>query len=314
MLVDVFNEMMWEPVSEGIRLYRIITGGESTQNECIPEKKQSERHRFEMLFCLGGSITVKREKENDLEIGIDNILLLSDAFDFSSIIIHEPLNAYSLVIDVGSCDSFNKIYGALGCEDLETVDFQKLLNLRGGCILLKHGFWNQSVFIILHSMPISQQGRYCTMKAAELFYLLSTHQTFSEDMFRQLMMPYYLIETMHGIGNYIENHLDEKLTIPTISRQFNLSSTTLKNKFREFYGQPIHSWILLRRIRRAAELLKFTDMTILQIAQSVGYESTSQFNVAFRNTFGIAPSAYRKNVQNNKKMSDSVGNEKSAIV
>lgn len=305
MLVDVFSEMLWEPVNEQVPLYKITTRGESLGRTFLPEKKQAECRGIELLFCLEGSFCLKYGKDMCLEIGRDNIIIMSNAA-FTSITVREAVLAYSLVLDEENFGSFLNIYNALGCKSLSFQQAQGLVEHQGGCIVLKHCFWSQSFFTILHSVPADEQGRYCALKAAELLYLLNTHQEFSADMFRPAAMAAYFIQTMHSIGSYIENHLDEKLTISEISRSFNLSPTTLKNKFREFYGQPIHSWILSRRIRRAAEMLRFTDMTVLQIAQSVGYESTSQFNVAFKNTFGVSPSVFRKNVQNSKNLTDSV--------
>ena len=92
----------------------------------------------------------------------------------------------------------------------------------------------------------------------------------------------------------MEAHLDEKMTIASLSRQFQISPTALKIGFRSVYGQPIHAWLLGRRIQRAADLLQFSRLSILNIAQSVGYEGISQFNLVFKRHYGITPSQYRK--------------------
>ena len=49
-------------------------------------------------------------------------------------------------------------------------------------------------------------------------------------------------------------------------------------------------------MERAAELLRASSLSVLGVAQSVGYGSASQFTAAFRRQYGVTPAQYRKNV------------------
>lgn len=55
----------------------------------------------------------------------------------------------------------------------------------------------------------------------------------------------------------------------------------------------IRAFIRDRRLGQAAELLAGTDERIAQIAYSVGFRDASNFNHAFKRTFGVSPKAYR---------------------
>ena len=94
----------------------------------------------------------------------------------------------------------------------------------------------------------------------------------------------------------MEEHLDEPLTIPTLSRRACLSATTFKEEFRRLYGLPVHTWLRQRRMERAAELLHTPGLSLETVAQAVGYSSVSQFAAAFRRHYGVTPGRYRKNV------------------
>ena len=59
-------------------------------------------------------------------------------------------------------------------------------------------------------------------------------------------------------------------------------------------GCPFHKWLLQQRMAKAVELLRHSSMSILEVAQSVGYEGVSQFNVVFKRIYGVTPSRYRK--------------------
>ena len=47
-------------------------------------------------------------------------------------------------------------------------------------------------------------------------------------------------------------------------------------------------------LRRAAELLRDSSLSVLGVAQSVGYGSASQFSAAFHRQYGMTPAMYRK--------------------
>ena len=95
---------------------------------------------------------------------------------------------------------------------------------------------------------------------------------------------------------YMEEHLDEPLTIPALSRRACLSATTFKEGFRQLYGLPVHTWLRKRRMERAAELLHTPGLSLEGVAKAVGYSSVSQFAAAFRQQYGVTPGKYRKNV------------------
>lgn len=296
MLVDVLNEGSQESVLDGVLLYRFIGDEGITQGSYLLDRNHSAGQQIELFFCCGGSLALQFKNGTVIQIRRDEIILLSDFSDLISVSVQEPPIGYCLVIDSKTCSAFDNIYQALGYAAWNWELIPAFLQKHGGYLQIQHGSWNQNIFSILHSLPEPEQGSYCVLKAAEFFYLITTNQAHSGYIAQHPTIPAHCINLMCSIGTYIENHLDEKLTISLLCRQFNLSPTTLKNKFREFYGQPIHSWILCCRIRHAAELLQSTDMTVLQIAQSVGYDSVSQFNVVFRRVYGVSPSLYRKKV------------------
>lgn len=309
MLMDVLKKASWQSVAEGVQICRVPGPEKEDLEENILKKKTFSSNRLELFFCCGGACRIQYENENIEEVKKDDILLLSDLSDTLSVTIEQPITGFFVIIDPQCCSAIQKIYAALDYTEFCAQSILKNLDRSRGIRRIQYGGWNQGIFAVLRILPETEQGRYCLLKAAELFYLINSCNADCGEKTIQRTMPKYLVDILNAVASYIENHLDEKLTIPVLCRQFNISATTLKNKFREFYGQSIHSWILNCRIHKAAELLQFTDITVLQAAQSVGYESVSQFNVAFRQIYGITPSLYRKNVRNKKKLSDSVGNQ-----
>ena len=83
------------------------------------------------------------------------------------------------------------------------------------------------------------------------------------------------------------------MTLAEFRRAY-LTATTVKEGFRRLYGLPVHTWLQQRRMERAAELLRDSSLSVLGVAQSVGYSSASQFSAAFRRQYGMSPTVYRK--------------------
>ena len=102
------------------------------------------------------------------------------------------------------------------------------------------------------------------------------------------------IDLIHEVHEYLLQHLGEKITIETLSRQFHMNATTLKSVFKSVYGNSLASHIKEHRMERAAELLTETGLTIADIARQVGYDSQSKFTAAFKSQYGLLPKEYRR--------------------
>ena len=102
------------------------------------------------------------------------------------------------------------------------------------------------------------------------------------------------VELIHEVHEYLLQHLDEKITIDALSRQFHMNPTTLKSVFKSVYGNSLAFHMKEHRMERAAELLSGTGLTIAEIAARVGYDSQSKFTAAFKSRYGVLPKEYRK--------------------
>ena len=221
--------------------------------------------------------------------------MLSDSSALTSVRISTPFEGVLVAVDgVNAGESMNMLCRMLGNLQVYTSQIKQWMDERDGCALLRAAPWTRAVFAVLDTLPMGEQGRYCLLKTVELLYLLCTRSTLLEDGTEAVCLDSYLSRIVAEIHTYMENHLEEKLTIEAMSHKFHISPTAFKSCFRRLYGQPVHRWLQSLRLRRAAELLYASPMSILQIAQAVGYEGVSQFNVAFKNRFGVTPRQYRK--------------------
>ena len=250
---------------------------------------------FEALFCLAGSITLTRWGGMTLTAGARQVLLLTDLSGVVGASVDVPLEGVLVAVDArGARESLQTICGLLGNLSLDTGRVRRWMAGRGGCAVEGPTDWSRAAFADLNRLPHSERARWCVWKSVELLYLLSAPEKAAADMAPALEQE--VARALADTRRYMEAHLDEPLTISTLSRRACLSATTFKAGFRRLYGLPVHTWLRQRRMERAAELLRSSSLSVLGVAQSVGYSSASQFTAAFRRQYGVTPFQYRKNV------------------
>jgi AraC-like DNA-binding protein len=85
----------------------------------------------------------------------------------------------------------------------------------------------------------------------------------------------------------------ERLSVEQLAEAAGLSRAHFSREFRAAFGESPHSYLLTRRMERAAALLRTTDRSVTDICFSVGLQSVGSFTSSFKRTFGKTPLAYR---------------------
>ena len=258
----------------------------------FPLPLRLEPLHFEALFCLAGAVTLTRRDGSILTAGTRQVLLLTDLSDVAGASADAPLEGILIAVDArGARESLQTICNLLGGLTLDTGLVRRWMASRGGCAVEGPTDWSRAAFANLDCLPQSERARWCVWKSVELLYLLCNPKG-QEDSAPALERE--TVRRLAEICRYMEEHLDESLTISALSRRACLSTTTFKEGFRRLYGLPVHTWLRQRRMERAAELLRDSSLSVLGVAQSVGYGSASQFSAAFRRQYGMTPAMYRK--------------------
>ena len=287
-------EAGWEDIMPGVRICRFSReqGGGALSAQ-LPIRL--ETLHFEALFCLRGRVILARRDGTALAAGGREVLLLTDISDLESARIDGGAAGILVAVDArGARKSLDTLCGLLGGLALDTGRVREWMARRRGCAAIGGTAWSRGVFEQLERLPAAEQGRYCAWKSVELLYLLSAPEERGQAEEPASQPGRELACAAAEIRHYMEAHLSEPLTIPELSRHFYLSPTAFKAAFRRMYGCPVHAWLRQRRMERAAELLRASGLSVLGVAQAVGYSSASQFTAAFRQHYGVAPGQYRK--------------------
>jgi AraC-like DNA-binding protein len=85
----------------------------------------------------------------------------------------------------------------------------------------------------------------------------------------------------------------EPLSVEQLADAAGLSRAHFSREFRAAFGESPHTYLLTRRMERAAALLRNTDRSVADVCLSVGLQSIGSFTTTFKRTFGVTPTAYR---------------------
>ena len=96
------------------------------------------------------------------------------------------------------------------------------------------------------------------------------------------------------IQDYIDAHYTEALTLQSMGDALHVSPYYLSHVFKKTLGYSPMQYLLRRRIGEAQTLLLTTRLPVGQIAEMVGYDTQSYFNLQFTKQIGMAPGRYRQ--------------------
>ena len=150
----------------------------------------------------------------------------------------------------------------------------------------------RQIFSSLYKVPDQIKGHYFKLKVIEIFLLLSIISTTNHE--KRSSYRKQQVDIVKAVNEHISTQFMKRITIDSLSDQFDIPTSTLKRCFKGVYGTTIHHYLKECRINVAKHLLQESDQSILEIANAVGYENGSKFTSAFKEATGVTPSAYRK--------------------
>ncbi len=106
----------------------------------------------------------------------------------------------------------------------------------------------------------------------------------------------YAWKTIEQSLTYIEKHLTEEIRTEELANTIGLSPFYFQRLFKRLVKKPVQEYIKLRRLAKVIENLKDTDRRILDIALDYGFSSHANFTRVFKETYGMTPDEYRKDL------------------
>ena len=93
--------------------------------------------------------------------------------------------------------------------------------------------------------------------------------------------------------NYLREHFNRDVKISELSAICNMSEVYFRRIFRQCMGTSPIKYRLNLRLTRASEYLRYTDISVSEISELLGFNDTSYFIKIFKQNYSVTPFAYR---------------------
>lgn len=104
------------------------------------------------------------------------------------------------------------------------------------------------------------------------------------------VLPDIVLETKR----YIDKHFREPLSLEQLSAHAHISKYHLAHEFKKYVGIPVNEYIICTRLSYAKELLRFSKLTVGEIAYETGMNHASYFIRIFKERESVTPSQFRR--------------------
>ena len=108
-----------------------------------------------------------------------------------------------------------------------------------------------------------------------------------------MVTPEHLLVHLRRARDLIDRHYADPLDLPALADEARVSKYYFLRCFAETYGLTPGAYLAQRRIERAQDLLRATNLTVTEVCRLVGYDSLGSFSSRFKTLVGVSPSAYQ---------------------
>lgn len=285
-------------------------------------------HQEEEFKAIKVSHSVKRGTDENAAILFDKhapvILLVEDNDDLADFIFSELSETYNVVL----AKNGNEALRLIDKIDVHLVISDVMMPVKNGielCKEIKRTEKMSHIPVILLTAKSALNAKIEGLESGADAYIT---KPFSMDYL--LVQIYNLIENRKNILDHfsssplahlkslpasdtgkiflskldkvIEDNLkDQELSVDKIADYMNMSRSTLYRNIKEISDLSANELINISRLKKAAHLIKTTNMKIYEVAEMVGYKSQTSFGRNFQKHFGMTPTEFERTSQIEEK-------------
>ncbi len=113
-------------------------------------------------------------------------------------------------------------------------------------------------------------------------------------MSRQSPVPVDLLPHLRRARDVADRNYAESLDLTALAAAAGVSKYHFLRCFAAEYGETPMQYLSRRRIERATDLLRATNLTVTEVCNLVGFSSLGSFSTRFRELVGMSPSEYQR--------------------
>jgi AraC-like DNA-binding protein len=107
-----------------------------------------------------------------------------------------------------------------------------------------------------------------------------------------MAVPTELLTHLRRAKDHADRRFGEALDLDRLSAEARVSKYHFVRTFAATYGETPMRYLARRRMERARDLLRATNLTVTEVCFLVGYSSLGTFSARFRELVGMSPTEY----------------------
>ena len=101
--------------------------------------------------------------------------------------------------------------------------------------------------------------------------------------------------------SWVDAHYAEEVTLACLAERYHVEHSYFSRIFRQETGENLIFYVTKKRIEKAKEYIKNTDMNLMEAAFMVGYDDYTYFSRVFKKNTGMSPREYRGSSKGERK-------------
>lgn len=248
---------------------------------------------LEMMFVYSGSIEHRIQGEK-LILNKGELLLMDMATSHSIVMAGEDDIAINIMMKRDFFDSFflnqisyNDKLTSFVVEAISSRSLSTYLHFKSG---ENNKIW-RLVLEVLYEYYEQKNGMDTAIRANILLLfneLIRNYHQYLDDRIVKKVEASVSVD----IAFYIDEHY-KTLTLKEMAQVFNYNADYLGKQIKKLMGTSLKNLVKKRKLKEAANLLRNTELPILEILERINYSNASYFYKQFKIEFGMTPDAYR---------------------
>lgn len=255
-----------------------------------PKKKYDQLHfhsYYELFYVNNGKFTIKFENE-DIEFSKDDLIVVSPGTNHKTIMINPGTARYNInfLMEKNSLKTNFSLFDAL------KEAFSGKITCLSSCYYLRDVLKKIVVDIMQgDEVMLSMHFHELAVNILEKVDKPKPHPLVNYTISDSNMIRMYKLQQI------IFTSYSQNISLNYIADKLFLSTRQASRIIQQYYGCTYRELVAKMRMKIAVELLENTNMTIIEIASQIGYNSIKGFYAYFKKQYGCLPTEYRKKMQ-----------------
>lgn len=192
----------------------------------------------------------------------------------------------------GNTNELEKV-GEMAQSGIKQFEYQTVIAITLSCRAAIEGGMEQEAAYELSDLYL-QQVEKCMDQREMLVLGVQAMNDFSQHVAKVKENREKSVDYVEQCKVYLCRHQHEKINTKVLAAQIGLNYSYLSRIFSESTGMSLTEYAKKEKLKGAANMLRYTEYSIAEIADYFCFSSTSRFSDFFRSEYGMKPSEYRK--------------------